>query len=73
MDAMKKLYLYLNNPEHMKWIGVIWAVSGLAVALIPAVLPVVIFAMVLFTILMFIGDYPMNWIQEVELSDCPGY
>lgn len=63
---MKKLYLYLNQPEHMKWIGVIWAVSGLAVALIPAVLPVVISAMVLFTILMFIGDYPCNWIKEVE-------
>ena len=66
MNALKKLYLYLNKPEHMKWIGVIWAISGLAVALIPAVLPVVISAMALFTILMFIGDYPCNWIKEVE-------
>jgi putative effector of murein hydrolase LrgA (UPF0299 family) len=63
---MKKLYLYLNQPEHMKRVGVIWAVSGLAVALIPAVLPVVISAMVLFTFLMFIGDYPCNWIKEME-------
>lgn len=63
---MKKLYLYLNKPEHMKWVGVIWAASGLAVAIIPAVLPVVISAMVLFTILMFVGDYPYNWIKEVE-------
>ena len=66
MNALKKLYLYLNKPEHMKWVGVIWAVSGLAVALVPAVLPVVISAMVLFTTLMFIGDYPCNWIKEVE-------
>lgn len=66
MNALKKLYLFLNQPEHMKRIGVIWAASGLAVALFPAVLPVVITAMVLFTILMFIGDYPMNWIEEVE-------
>lgn len=65
MNAMKKLYLYLNKPEHTKWIGVIWAISGLAVALVPAVLPVVISAMVLFTILMFIGDHPMDWIKEV--------
>lgn len=67
MNALKKMYLFLNQSEHMKCVGVIWAVSGLAVALIPAVLPVVISAMVLFTILMFIGDYPCNWIKEVEV------
>ncbi len=68
MNALKRLYLFLNQPEHMKWVGVIWAASGLVVALAPAVLPVVISAMVLFTILMYIGDFPMNWIAEVDIK-----
>ena len=60
---MKKLYLFLN--KHMKTLAVIWAACLLPVALIPAFGWVVIALIAALCILMFIGDYPCNWIQEV--------
>ena len=61
---MKKLYLFLN--KHMKTLAVIWAACLLPVALIPAFGWVVIALIAALCILMFVGDYPCNWIKEVE-------
>ena len=60
---MKKLYLFLN--KHMKTLAVIWAACLLPVALIPAFGWVVVALIAALCILMFVGDYPCNWIQEV--------
>lgn len=60
---MKKLYLFLN--KHMKTLAVIWAACLLPVAVAPAFGWAVVALIVALCILMFIGDYPMNWIQEV--------
>lgn len=61
---MKKLYLFIN--KHMKTLAVIWAACLLPVALIPAFGWVVIALIAALCILMFVGDYPCNWIKEVE-------
>lgn len=61
---MKKLYLFLN--KHMHTLAVIWAACLLPVALVPAFGWVVIALIAALCILMFIGDYPCNWIKEVE-------
>ena len=63
MTAMKNLYLFLNR--NMKTLAVIWAACLLPVALVPAFGWVVIALIAALCILMFVGDYPMNWIQEV--------
>lgn len=64
MTAMKNLYLFLN--KHMKTLAVIWAACLLPVAVIPAFGWVVVALIAALCILMFVGDYPMNWIREVE-------
>ena len=61
---MKKLYLFLNR--NMKTLAVIWAACLLPVAVIPAFGWVVVALIAALCILMFIGDYPCNWIKEVE-------
>lgn len=61
---MKKLYLFLN--KHMKTLAVIWAACLLPVAVAPAFGWVVVALIAALCILMFIGDYPCNWIKEVE-------
>lgn len=60
---MKKLYLFLN--KHMKTLAVIWAACLLPVAVEPAFGWVVVGCIAALCILMFVGDYPKNWIQEV--------
>ena len=60
---MKKLYLFLN--KHMKTLAIIWAACLLPVAVAPAFGWVVVALIAALCILMAIGDYPMNWIQEV--------
>lgn len=60
---MKKLYLFLN--KHMHTLAVIWAACLLPVAVAPAFGWVVVALIAALCILMFIGDYPKNWIQEV--------
>ena len=60
---MKKLYLFLN--KHMKTLAVIWAACLLPVAVAPAFGWVVVALIAVLCILMFLGDYPKNWIQEV--------
>lgn len=60
---MKKLYLFLN--KHMKTLAVIWAACLLPVAVAPAFIWVVVGCLAALCILIFIGDYPKNWIQEV--------
>lgn len=60
---MKKLYLFLN--AHMHTLAVIWAACLLPVAVAPAFIWVVVGCIAALCILMFIGDYPKNWIQEV--------
>lgn len=64
MTAMKNLYLFLNR--NMKTLAVIWAACLLPVALIPAFGWVVVALIAALCILMFVGDYPCNWIKEVE-------
>ena len=61
---MKKLYLFLN--KHMHTLAVIWAACLLPVAVAPAFGWVVVALIAALCILMFIGDYPCNWIKEVE-------
>lgn len=60
---MKKLYLFLN--KHMHTLAVIWATCLLPVAVAPAFGWVVVICITILCTLMFIGDYPKNWIQEV--------
>ena len=60
---MKKLYLFLN--KHMHTLAVIWAACLLPVAVAPAFGWVGVCCIATLCILMFIGDYPKNWIQEV--------
>ena len=64
MTAMKNLYLFLN--KHMHTLAVIWAACLLPVAVAPAFIWVVVALIAALCILMFIGDYPCNWIKEVE-------
>ena len=61
---MKKLYLFLN--KHMHTLAVIWAACLLPVAVAPAFGWVVVCCIAILCTLMFIGDYPCNWIKEVE-------
>lgn len=68
---MKKFYLFLN--EHMKTLAVLWAACLLVVAVAPLLSWAVVALIAALCVILYIGDYPMNWIQEVELSDCPGY
>lgn len=68
---MKNLYLFLN--KHMKFIAVIWAACLIPVAIVPAFGWVVVAAIAAFCGIMFFGDYPKNWIAEVEIPDCLGY
>ena len=63
MTAMKNLYLFLNR--NMKTLPVIWAACLLPVAVAPAFGWVVVGCIAALCILMFVGDYPMNWVQEV--------
>ena len=68
---MKNLYLFLN--KHMKSIAVIWAACLIPVAIVPAFGWVVVATIVTLCAIIFVGDYPKNWIAEVEIPDCPGY
>lgn len=60
---MKKLYLFLN--AHTRTLAVLWAACLLPVAVVPAFGWAVVGCIAALCILMFFGDYPMNWIQEV--------
>ena len=68
---MKNLYLSLN--KHMHSIAVIWAACLIPVAIVPAFGRVVVAAIAALCAIIFVGDYPKNWIAEVEIPDCPGY
>lgn len=68
---MKKFYLFLN--KHMKTLAVIWAACLLVVAVAPVLGWVVVSLIAALCVILYIGDYSCNWIQEVKLSDCPGY
>ena len=61
---MKKLYLFLN--KHMKTLAVIWAACLLPVAVAPAFGWVVVALIAALCVILYIGDYPCNWIKEVE-------
>ena len=68
---MKNLYLFLN--KHMNSIAVIWAACLIPVAIVPVFGWVVVAAIATICGIIFVGDYPKNWIAEVEIPDCPGY
>lgn len=61
---MKKLYLFLN--KHMHTLAVIWAACLLPVAVAPAFGWVVVALIAALCVILYIGDYPCNWIKEVE-------
>ena len=61
---MKKLYLFLN--KHMRTLAVIWAACLLPVAVAPAFGWVVVALIAALCVILYIGDYPCNWIKEVE-------
>ena len=71
MNALKALFLFLNR--HMKSVAVSWAACLIPVAIVPAFGWVVVAAIAVLCVIMYIGDYPCNWIAEVEIPDCPGY
>lgn len=60
---MKKLYMFLRR--NMTTVAVLWALSLIPVAIWPVLGWVVGGCIATLCILMFIGDYPKNWIQEV--------
>lgn len=68
---MKKLYLFLNN--HMKWVAIAIVCCLIPVAVVPALGYAVLAAFAALWVIMFVGDYPMNWLKEVVIDDCPGY
>lgn len=61
---MKKLYLFLN--KHMHTLAVIWAACLFPVAVAPAFGWVVVALIAALCVILYIGDYPCNWIKEVE-------
>ena len=65
---MKALFMYLN--KHMKSVAVLWALCLIPVAIWPVLGWVVGGCIAAMCVLMFIGDYPCNWIEEVEVKDC---
>ena len=65
MNALKKLYLYINR--HMKSVAIAWALCLVPVAIWPVLGWVVGGCIAALCILTFIGDYPCNWIEEVEV------
>lgn len=71
MKALKKLFMVLNY--NMKIVAVVWALCLIPVAIWPALGWVVGGCIAALCVIMYIGDYPMNWIAEVEIPDCPGY
>lgn len=64
MNALKSLYLYLN--KHSKGLAITWAATLVPVAVVPALGWPVVAAVLALCALMFIGDHPMNWIEEVD-------
>lgn len=66
MNALKSLYLFLNN--HMKWVAIVLVATLVPVAVVPALGWVVIATLICLDLLMFVGDYPCNWIAEVEIK-----
>lgn len=71
MKAMKNIYLFLNKNMHT--LAVIWAACLIPVAIWPVLGWVVGGCIAALCALMYIGDYPCNWIAEVIIDDCPGY
>ena len=61
---MKKLYLFLN--KHMHTLAVIWAACLLVGAVAPVMGWVVVGLIAALCVILYIGDYPCNWIKEVE-------
>ena len=61
---MKNLYLFLN--KHMKWVAIVLVCCLVPVAIVPVLGYVVVAALAALCAIMWVGDYPMNWIQEVE-------
>lgn len=66
MNALKSLYLYLN--KHSKGLAITWAATLVPVAVVPALGWPVAAAVLALCVLMFIGDYPMGWIDELEIK-----
>lgn len=64
MKALKKLYMFLRN--HMKNIAVLLVLCLVPVAVWPVLGWVVGGCMAALCLVLWIGDYPMNWIEEVE-------
>lgn len=60
---MKKLYLFLNH--HMKTLAVIWAACLLVVAAAPVLAWAVVAMIAALCVVLYIGDHPCNWIEEV--------
>ena len=71
MKALKRLYMFLRN--HMPNVAVLMVLSLIPVAIWPALGWVVAGCMAILCIILWIGDYPCNWIAEVQIDDCPGY
>ena len=66
MSVLKKLYLFLNR--HMKTLALIWVATLVPVAVVPDLGYVVAALVAALCILMHIGDYPCNWIAEVDIK-----
>ena len=71
MKALKRLYMFLRN--HMPNVAVLMVLSLVPVAIWPVLGWVAGGCMAILCLVLWIGDYPKNWIAEVEIPDCPGY
>ena len=66
MKALKRLYMFLRN--HMPNVAVLMVLSLVPVAIWPVLGWVVGGCMAILGLVLWIGDYPMNWIAEVEVE-----
>ena len=60
---MKAMYLFIN--KHMKTLAVILVACLIPVAVVPALGWVVMAAMAALCVLIFVGDYITNWVDEI--------
>ena len=66
MKALKKMYMFLRN--HMKNVAVLLVLCLVPVAVWPVLGWVVGSCMAALCLVLWIGDYPMDWIAEVEVE-----
>lgn len=64
---MKALFknLYLTVNRHMKLLAVVLVACLIPVAVVPALGWVVMAAMAALCVLIFVGDYIANWVNEI--------